>query len=93
MPAMSVYASEPAFPILAHSLLSQPLSDPENPGRQNESLPSEKEPIPSDNWNLKYDIDNGIRSSSIFRCGKVIGFSRLKRQGNDDDPHCVTQVS
>lgn len=71
---MSVYASEPAPPILAHTLLSQPT--------QSTNLPPEtSQPDPE---TLKKAIDQGIQTSpdSFFHSGIVIAFSGLR---HDDD--------
>lgn len=95
--AGTTYASEPAFPLLAHSLLSRPGSAEEDQD-QTESDPALPQDglTPSASWSLKYDIDRGIVSSgntsSVFRCGTVIGFSRLRKKGTDDHQH-ITQVS
>lgn len=93
--AGNIYSAEPAVPILAHSLLTKPL-EPGNQDLQAVSEPasSKEEPAASDAWNLKYDIDRGIRTSghTVFRCGKVVGFSRLREKGNDDDSQSVTRV-
>ena len=93
--AGNIYSAEPAVPILASSLLSKPL-EPRNENLQAACEPasSQAETTVSDAWNLKGDIDSGIRSSghTVFRCGKVVGLSRLKRKGNDDDSQSVTGV-
>ena len=72
---MSSYASEPAPPILAHSLLSQPVEDSINTHHPN-------------TWNLEAAIEEGLQcpsSGSLFRCGAVIGFSKLRKNGRDED--------
>ena len=72
---MSLYAFEPAPPILAHSLLSQPAED-----ITDTHYPSA--------WNLEAAIEEGLQcppSGSLFRCGVIIGFSRLRQNGRDED--------
>lgn len=72
---MSLYASEPAPPTLAHSLLSQPVEDITNTHCPN-------------TWNLETAIEEGLQrppSGSLFRCGVIIGFSRLRQNGRDED--------
>ncbi|KAJ5988860.1 hypothetical protein N7481_004070 [Penicillium waksmanii] len=79
--ASNAYSAEPAFPILAHSLLSQPRS-PTPP-----SAPLHVS-ADSNDWGLKRHWDEGIQSSqsTIFKCGTIIGFSRLRsRDKNNDD--------
>ncbi|OJJ39335.1 hypothetical protein ASPWEDRAFT_105880 [Aspergillus wentii DTO 134E9] len=80
-------ASEPAVPILAHSLLSQPASNSGNEHFDAESdsaLPNDTNRV---DWNLKDDIERGTQCSSntIFRTGTVIGFSRLRKNAQGDD--------
>jgi RimJ/RimL family protein N-acetyltransferase len=75
------YSSEPAFPILAHSLLPQSCQPPEItsvPRLQNHGLES---------WNLKDDVLKAFESPTegVFRCGSVIGFSKLRNQNKEDD--------
>lgn len=81
---MSSYASEPAPPILAHSLLSQPIE-----GITGTHYPS--------TWNLETAIEEGLQcpSGSLFRCGVIIGFSRLRQNGRDEtqDHESVGQVN
>ncbi|KAL2817000.1 hypothetical protein BDW59DRAFT_175625 [Aspergillus cavernicola] len=87
----TAYNFEPAEPILAHSLLQPP--GPLTPGPNSDSTSSHKsllEPNPSDAWNLKLDIEQGLHSSPdhVFRPGTVIGFSRLRGrapEGNEDE--------
>lgn len=71
---MSAYASDPAPPILAHSLLSQqqhPTGTDSGPGSLSQDTA----------------IKEGIQCSldASFHGGIVIGFSRLKRKGRYDD--------
>ncbi|KAF7716863.1 Uncharacterized protein PECH_006954 [Penicillium ucsense] len=81
--SLGVYAAEPAYPILAHSLLQAP-SDSLTNGRD-VRLDSE----PGQNWNLKDDWEQGIQKSGngIFRCGVVVGISRLKSRSKDTDEY------
>ncbi|RMJ23684.1 hypothetical protein PHISP_05443 [Aspergillus sp. HF37] len=91
----NVYSAEPAFPVLAYSLLSQTAPEPADQGPQSESesAPSQDEAAASGAWNLKHDIDRVLSSRhTIFRCGKVIGFSRPREKGDDDDTQCVTRL-
>ncbi|KAI9367973.1 hypothetical protein BJX61DRAFT_537631 [Aspergillus egyptiacus] len=82
-------AAEPAGPILAHSLLQSSASV--TPAGVDVKLQGPRpEPRPSDSWNLEFDIERGLNSSSenVFRSGTVIGFSRLRGEtpeGNDDE--------
>ena len=72
---MSLYASEPAPPTLAHSLLSLPVED-----ITDTHYPS--------TWNLEAAIEEGLQcplSGSLFRCGVISGFSRLRQNGRDED--------
>ncbi|KAG2412109.1 hypothetical protein HFD88_009665 [Aspergillus terreus] len=64
------YASEPAFPVLAHSLLPQ----------THTSLTSEDNGEQTTAWDLRPDIDRGFHSpsTSVFRYGTIIGFSHLR---------------
>jgi hypothetical protein len=92
----NVYSAEPAFPALAYSLLSQSASEPAGRDLQSESepAPSQDEAAASGAWNLKHDIDRGVLSSrhTVFRCGKVTGFSKPRKKSDDDDTQCVTRV-
>lgn len=90
----SIYASEPAFPVLAHSLLSHP-GPVQNTHIESESTLPQNKTIPSASWDLKDNIDRGISPSGngVFRCGTVIGFSRLRKKSSEDDHHRITQVS
>ncbi|KAJ5105828.1 hypothetical protein NUU61_003175 [Penicillium alfredii] len=74
----NVYSAEPALPVLAHSLLTE-----KNGAAAETSQPSD-EPT---NWSLKADWERGIRSSndSIFRCGAVVGFSRLRSSKDSNE--------
>ncbi|KAF4229290.1 hypothetical protein CNMCM8980_006351 [Aspergillus fumigatiaffinis] len=77
----NAYAAEPAYPILADSLLSS---------RTMTSRISEQpdEPDQSAIWNLRKDIEEAFEGpSSVFRCGRVIGFSKLKQRTQEDDDH------
>ncbi|KAJ6011285.1 hypothetical protein N7451_002697 [Penicillium sp. IBT 35674x] len=78
----NVYSAEPAHPVLAHALLSEPA-----PTATNNEQPTQR-PTTND-WNLKDDWAAGIQSSSdaIFRCGTVIGFSRLRTRSSDNDEY------
>lgn len=81
--APSVYAAESAYPVLAHSLLTRPepkvtdTGDPLTEANQNQD------------WNLKDDLETGIQINNqrIFRCGAVIGFSRLRSRSKDPDEY------
>ncbi|KAF3387208.1 hypothetical protein F1880_000175 [Penicillium rolfsii] len=79
----SVYAAEPAYPVLAHSLLAKAES------RITDTGDSANESVQTHDWNLKDDWDAGIRpnNSGIFQCGAVIGFSRLRSQSKDPDEY------
>jgi hypothetical protein len=99
----SIYAAQPALPLLASSLLSghqQPdPSPPAEPG-----VPDDNQ-NPTTAWNLKADFEKGPTtrrrrtdnaeddddsSSSyrhVFRCGVTIGFSWLKEQQGWNNPH------
>lgn len=77
----NAYAAEPAFPILAHTLLSSRTTTsmiPEQPD----------EPDQSAIWNLRKDIEEAFEGpSSVFRYGRVIGFSKLKNRAQEEDDH------
>ncbi|KAJ5577578.1 uncharacterized protein N7459_006542 [Penicillium hispanicum] len=81
--APNIYTAEPAYPVLAHSLLAQ--REPRRPVYDTAII---------DDWNLQHDWDAGIQSSqtTLFHCGSVIGFSRLRTRSNDSDEY-VGQVS
>ncbi|KAJ5792997.1 uncharacterized protein N7503_008975 [Penicillium pulvis] len=78
----NVYSAEPAHPVLAQSLLGEP-----GPTATKNEQPTQR-PTTND-WNLKDDWAAGIQSSSdaIFRCGSVIGFSRLRTRSSDNDEY------
>jgi hypothetical protein len=81
--APSIHAAEPACPVLAQSLLTKPecratyTEEPSYEAEQNQGS------------NLKDDWDTGIQpnNSRIFRCGAVIGFSRLRSRSRDTDEY------
>ncbi|KAJ5749122.1 uncharacterized protein N7511_010818 [Penicillium nucicola] len=77
----SVYSAEPALPVLADSLLCQSESSIQNPA------PQSNIPAADNEWNLKYDWKKGVHidSKSVFRCGTVLGFSRLR--GRSEETH------
>ncbi|KAJ5514060.1 hypothetical protein N7463_003612 [Penicillium fimorum] len=79
--APNIYSAEPAFPILADSLL-QPEST------ENAAAPS-NETTAKNNWNLKNDWKQGIQSSkeAVFRAGVVLGFSRLQMKSNESNEY------
>ena len=81
--APSVYAAEPAYPVLAHSLLTRPEPKVAEAGDPLSEVDN------SHDWNLKNDWDTGIQAdnSGIFRCGAVIGFSRLRSRSKDTDDY------
>ncbi|KAF7588164.1 hypothetical protein BBP40_006101 [Aspergillus hancockii] len=72
----SPYSSESAFPILAHSLLTQPCQNCESTSVSR-----------SPNWNLKDDVRKAYESptDSVFRSGIVIGLSKLKDHNIEND--------
>lgn len=82
---MSLYASDPAPPVLAHSLLSQTVQDTRDP-----NIPTERA------RNLRTAIEKGVQcfSDTLFRPGAVIGFSRPKGRSTDgdDDHECIGRV-
>ncbi|KAJ9191509.1 hypothetical protein DTO021D3_1990 [Paecilomyces variotii] len=88
MSLTNAYLAEPAFPILASSLISEPF--PGEAKRASGKVVNNASPRgdshPSREWSLKHDIKNGIGSDkdSVFRCGTITGFSRL-REGNADE--------
>ncbi|KAI2792726.1 hypothetical protein POX_b02768 [Penicillium oxalicum] len=79
----SVYAAEPAYPILAHTLLQAPSTDLTDSEESNYDVTSER------SWNLKDDWEKGIQNNiaGVFRCGTVIGFSRLRSRSKDTDEY------
>ncbi|KAF4760408.1 hypothetical protein HAV15_005626 [Penicillium sp. str.  len=76
--APNIYSAEPAFPVLADSLLRRSEST------ENAAPPSDETAAKND-WNLKNDWKQGIQSSkeAVFRCGVVLGFSRLRMRSNE----------
>ncbi|GFF70943.1 hypothetical protein IFM62136_07962 [Aspergillus lentulus] len=75
----NAYAAEPAYPILAHTLLSSHTTTSRIPEQPEESDQSSI-------WNLRKDIEEAFEGpSSVFRCGRVIGFSKLKKRVQEDD--------
>lgn len=80
--APSIYSAEPAHPVLAHSLLA----------RQERRRP-DHDTTNTHAWNLQNDWDAGIQAfgNSVFHCGSVIGFSRLRTKDNDSGEY-VGQV-
>ncbi|KAJ5212030.1 uncharacterized protein N7498_003676 [Penicillium cinerascens] len=80
--APDVYSAEPTHPVLASSLLTQPKL------RTTDTTRSAHESTDINDWNLKDDWDAGIQSSAgTFRCGAVIGFSRLRNQSKENDEY------
>ncbi|PLB52798.1 hypothetical protein P170DRAFT_507540 [Aspergillus steynii IBT 23096] len=82
------YASNPAPPILAHSLLTE--SEPGNKIDSEKSVDADDRTSLSGTWNLQDDIDSGFQCppKGLFRNGVVIGISTLRsqqRNGNDDE--------
>ncbi|KAJ6018913.1 hypothetical protein N7522_000980 [Penicillium canescens] len=79
--ATSIYSAEPALPVLADSLLRQSELSTKEPA------PQSNIPAANSNWNLKDDWEKGIQTDSkgVFRCGTVLGFSRLR--GRSDETH------
>ncbi|KAJ5103409.1 hypothetical protein N7532_003938 [Penicillium argentinense] len=78
----NVYSAEPAFPILAHSLLTQSGESRITDG------PFHDHADGSD-WNLANEWNIGIRStkSAVLQYGTVIGFSRLRTRSKDNDEY------
>ena len=74
----TIYASAPAPPILAHTLLSQPAQS-----AQTETAPN------TNTRGLQNAIEEGIRSSpdALFRCGIVLAFSGLRCDDDRDQGH------
>jgi hypothetical protein len=97
MSLANAYFSEAAFPILASSLLSEPLlgEAKEHPGKEVHNASSRRDDHPARQWSLKSDIERGIGSSedSIFRSGTITGFSRLREGSGDEDQGRVGEVS
>jgi hypothetical protein len=89
-------SSEPAFPILAHSLLSQHTlntSSERNEAGQGRTLPKNQSER-RQSWDLRHDIETGLRGSpdTVFRLGTVIGFSKLRNWRTADDDEYIGQV-
>lgn len=82
----NVYSANPAFPVLADSLL------PKSKSRTEESTLSHATTQKSD-WSLSKDWKKGIQQSqeAIFRCGVVLGFSRLRMRSSESNEY-VSQV-
>ncbi|KAJ5540000.1 hypothetical protein N7513_008332 [Penicillium frequentans] len=78
----TVYSAEPAHPVLAQFLLGEP-----GPTATYNEQPTQRSA--TNDWNLKDDWVAGMQSSSdaIFRCGTVIGFSRLRTRSSDNDEY------
>lgn len=84
--APNVYSAEPAYPVLASSLLAQPES------RTTDAARSALDTTDTNDWSLKEDWNAGIQTSAgTFRCGTVIGFSRLRNRSKDNDEY-IAQV-
>ncbi|KKK15260.1 hypothetical protein ARAM_001910 [Aspergillus rambellii] len=86
------YCTEPAIPVLAHTLLQLPEQPPGTSDAEGDSGSGYNKPEPNslDAWNLKPSIENGLQHypNDIFRPGTVLGFSRLRGRspdGNDDE--------
>jgi hypothetical protein len=87
----NVYSAQPATPMLASSLLPPGCLTQKTVQHQSLQPSYTQRCSDSQSWNLKTDIKNGIvRSmfcepqcspvtSSVFRCGIIVGFSWLKR--------------
>lgn len=90
------YSSEPAFPVLAYSLLSQSMPRTGNQVLQMEpaSKLSEADGNRSCSWDLKRDLKKGFQCSmdTVFRCGAVVGLSSLRERVRRDDGESVGQV-
>jgi hypothetical protein len=80
----NVYSADPAFPVLADSLLRQSESRTEEP-----ALSYNKTPNSNTNWSLEEDWIKGIQpiKEAIFRCGVVLGFSRLRMRSRESDEY------
>ncbi|PKY08318.1 hypothetical protein P168DRAFT_262654 [Aspergillus campestris IBT 28561] len=81
----NAYASEPAVPLLAHSLLQHDVATAGD--QQNtESTPTNPS-LSNRDWNLEHDIKNGVEypSMGVFRLGTVIGFSFMKNDSKEGD--------
>ncbi|KAG0159455.1 hypothetical protein PDIDSM_6977 [Penicillium digitatum] len=79
--ARNVYSAEPAFPILADSLLRQ------SELTENAALPYETSA--KNDWNLKNEWKHGIQfhNHAVFRGGVVLGFSRLRTRSNESNEY------
>lgn len=77
----NVYSSEPVFPVLADSLLLQSESTAK-------SAPP-NETTTRSNWSLEQDWKQGIQVSkdALFRCGIVLGFSRLRMRSKESNEY------
>ena len=79
--ASNIYAADPAFPTLAHTLLTDTDSKVEDAEHASSDAVN-------DDWNLQEDWNAGIQSKSkIFRSGTVIGFSRLRMNSHDSNEY------
>jgi hypothetical protein len=78
--APNIYSAEPAFPVLADSLLRQTESTENAAPHSNDT---------KNDWNLKNDWKQGIQSSdeAVFRCGVVLGFSRLRMRSSESNEY------
>ncbi|KAJ5918431.1 hypothetical protein N7466_010423 [Penicillium verhagenii] len=76
----NIYSAEPAHPVLAHSLLSEP-----RPTTIDQPIHG---PTTND-WDLKDDWTTGLGVSKdgVFRSGTIIGFSRLRNRSSDSDEY------
>lgn len=76
--APNVYSAEPAFPVLADSLLRRSEST-------EDAAPPANGTTAKNDWNLKNDWKQGIQppKETVFRCGVVLGFSRLRMKSNE----------
>lgn len=87
------YASDPALPILAHSLLTQSGISKETDVKRSVESHDIKSQLAT--WSLQDDIDSEFQRPpiGIFQNGVIIGISTLRsqqRNGNDDE--CTGQV-
>lgn len=80
--ASNIHSAEPAYPVLAHSLLQQPPNRVITPEQRIQGSTISE-------WDLHDDLTTGIKacSSGIFRCGSVVGFSRLRMRSSDNDEY------
>ena len=81
--APNVYSADPAFPVLADSLLQQAES------RTEASAPLSYDTTHNSDWSLHEDWKKGIQSTRevIFRCGVVLGFSRLRMRSRESNEY------